>query len=83
MCFLVKEEVAKAVKKELKFSPGREVIICFQWLCLLAPVIVLARSELGDKIPEKLSGVFQDNWGRGRGGGRSLPGFPTVYRTHP
>ena len=63
---LSKEEGAESVKKELKFRPGTEAIICFQWICVLAPMIVLVWSELGDKTSEKLSGEFQENGGRWR-----------------
>lgn len=79
-----KKEVAEAVKKELKFRPGREVMIWWiPWLCLLAPLIVLVQSELGDKMSGSCLGYFRKTGVHGKGGGRSPPRFPTMYRIHP
>lgn len=35
----------EAVKKELEFRPGGEVIICFKWIYLLAPGLACPGAE--------------------------------------
>lgn len=72
-----KKEVAEAVEKELKFRPGREVMIWWiPWLCLLAPLIVPVQRELGDKMSGSCLGYFRKTGVDGGGGGVALHGFP-------